>query len=95
LHEILDGCSRRHDFRVPIYDFACPACGHEFEELVRAGELPPCPECGHAEPRRLLSPVSPPPRIGLRGAEARRSDAQRRAREQRRREERASRKESG
>ena len=73
---------------MPIYDFACGACGHEFEELVPADGLPPCPECGHPEPRRLLSPVAPPPRIGLRGADARRSDAQRRAREERKREQR-------
>ena len=78
---------------VPIYDFACDACGARFEELVRAGELPACPECGAAEPRRLLSPVAPSPRIGLRGGDARRSDAQRRAREERGREERAAKRE--
>ncbi|MDQ3935558.1 MAG: zinc ribbon domain-containing protein, partial [Actinomycetota bacterium] len=59
---------------MPIYDFACEACGHEFEELIRGDEAPPCPRCGAPEPRRLLSPVAPPLKTGLRGAEARRSD---------------------
>jgi putative FmdB family regulatory protein len=78
---------------VPIYDFRCEACGAEFEELVRGGEEPACPACGAAGPRRLLSQVSPPARIGLRGAAARRSDATRRAREESKREERATRRE--
>jgi putative FmdB family regulatory protein len=82
-----------HHWGVPIYEFRCQACGSVFEELARAGELPPCPECGAAEPRRLLSQVAPTPRIGLRGAEARRSDATRKAREERKREERAARRE--
>ncbi|HEX8645582.1 MAG TPA: zinc ribbon domain-containing protein [Thermoleophilaceae bacterium] len=77
---------------MPIYEFSCDACGTAFEELTRADELPPCPSCGAPEPRRVLSQVAPTPRIGLRGAEARRSDATRRAREERKREERAARK---
>jgi hypothetical protein len=64
-----------------------------FDELARTDELPPCPECGAAGPRRLLSQGAPTPRIGLRGAEARRSDATRKAREQRKREERAAKRE--
>lgn len=78
---------------MPIYDFRCESCGAEFEELVRAEELPACPGCGSPEPRRLLSQVAPTPRIGLRGAAARKSDATRKAREERKREERASRRE--
>ena len=78
---------------MPIHDFRCPSCGLEFEELVRAAELPACPRCGAAEPRKLLSQVAPPARIGLRGAEARRSDGTRRAREERKREERAAKRE--
>ena len=89
LHEFLDGCTSRHHLRVPIYEFLCDACGNGFEELTRADELPRCPDCGHPEPRRLLSQVSPVPRIGLRGAAARKSDATRRAREEKKREARA------
>lgn len=74
---------------MPIYDFECESCGHRFEELTPADSKPPCPECGAAEPRKLLSQVSPSPRIGLRGAAARKSDAARRAREEKKREKRA------
>ena len=77
-----------HHWGVPIYDFRCESCGTTFEELVRGDELPPCPSCGAAGPRRLLSQVAPTPRIGLRGAAARKSDAERRVREERKREAR-------
>ena len=76
---------------MPIFEFSCLGCGERFEELVRAGERPPCPRCGGADAERLYSPVSPPARIGLRGREARRSDATRRAREELRRERAAER----
>jgi putative FmdB family regulatory protein len=84
-----------HNARMPIYDFECQSCGHRFEELTRASELPPCPECGAPEPRKLLSQVSPSPRIGLRGASARKSDATRRAREEKKREKRAAKRDGG
>ena len=38
-----------HHWDVPIYDFRCESCGTTFEELTRAGELPPCPSCGNGE----------------------------------------------
>ena len=32
---------------MPMYDFRCPDCGHEFEELVFGSRLPKqCPSCG-------------------------------------------------
>lgn len=80
---------------MPIYEFRCASCGAVFEELARADELPPCPECGAPGPERLISQVSPPARIGLRGAAAKRSDATRRAREERKREQRAARRDGG
>ncbi len=30
---------------MPIYEYSCTACGHEFEELVRGDEKPVCPSC--------------------------------------------------
>ncbi len=30
---------------MPIYDYSCNACGHEFEALVRGSNRPTCPEC--------------------------------------------------
>ena len=31
---------------MPIYEYACESCGHEFEVLVRGSEKPACPSCG-------------------------------------------------
>jgi putative FmdB family regulatory protein len=70
---------------VPIHDFACGACAARFEELVRGDALPPCPQCGSADVERLLSVSAPPAKFGLRGGDARRSEAARRARREKRR----------
>ncbi|MCC7518405.1 MAG: zinc ribbon domain-containing protein [Verrucomicrobiae bacterium] len=42
---------------MPIYEFACTTCGHEFEELVRssAARRPLCPQCGARKVERKLS----------------------------------------
>ena len=42
---------------MPIYDFHCRACGHEFEALVRPQdqEPPRCPSCQSVDLERLLS----------------------------------------
>lgn len=41
---------------MPIYEFSCAACGHEFEKLVRRDITPPvCPSCGDARVERVLS----------------------------------------
>jgi len=45
---------------LPVYDYQCTACGKTFEELVRIGETPNCPECGAGSPRKLLSVPSAP-----------------------------------
>jgi putative FmdB family regulatory protein len=45
---------------VPIYEFECHSCGQRFEELVgsnvgqQAADVR-CPECGSAEPERLIT----------------------------------------
>jgi putative FmdB family regulatory protein len=31
---------------VPIFEFRCGRCAHEFEKLVTGGATPPCPKCG-------------------------------------------------
>jgi putative FmdB family regulatory protein len=43
---------------MPVYEYVCPKCGHEFEQLVgsvsgrdRIG----CPECGHRKATRKMS----------------------------------------
>jgi putative FmdB family regulatory protein len=40
---------------VPIYEYACMECETHFEELVRSGEEPDCPDCGSADVLRQLS----------------------------------------
>jgi putative FmdB family regulatory protein len=74
---------------MPLYDFACDRCAHEFEAQADPGATAPCPDCG-APPdatRRLWRPIAPPAKIGLRGHAARKSNAARAAREARRRGE--------
>ncbi len=71
---------------MPLYDFRCRHCGERFEELAREEELPSCPACGAADPERLLGSFAGPFTVGLRGAAARRSNANRSAREQQRQE---------
>lgn len=45
---------------MPLYDYHCPACGHRFEALVRAGSTPACPQCGsNALERQISAPVPP------------------------------------
>jgi len=40
---------------MPLYEYVCRACGHEFEALVRGGNVPPCPACKSPNLERLLS----------------------------------------
>lgn len=40
---------------MPIYDFQCRACGRQFEELVKLGEIPNCPACDSNDLKRLVS----------------------------------------
>ena len=43
---------------MPIYEYACRGCGHQFEQLVRTGDTPACPSCKGLELERLLSHVA-------------------------------------
>ena len=41
---------------MPIYEYRCRACGHEFEALVLPASAPPaCTSCNGSELERLLS----------------------------------------
>lgn len=40
---------------MPIYEYACRACGKEFETLVRTGTVPECPGCRSTELDKKLS----------------------------------------
>lgn len=40
---------------MPIYEYMCKQCAHQFETLVRAGTAPTCVACGSTELERLFS----------------------------------------
>jgi putative FmdB family regulatory protein len=40
---------------VPIYEYRCRACGHEFERLVRGSDASDCPSCSAPDVERLIS----------------------------------------
>lgn len=52
---------------MPIYEYACKKCGHEFEALVRASTVPECPGCHATELEKKLSVFSAP-KSGAAGA---------------------------
>ena len=39
---------------VPLYEYRCLQCAHQFERLGSRGEAVSCPECGHTELKRLF-----------------------------------------
>jgi len=40
---------------MPLFEYACRECDHQFEALVRASETPECPSCHGTELERRLS----------------------------------------
>ena len=40
---------------MPLYEFQCKGCGHEFEDLVLGSSRPVCPCCNGQRLERLLS----------------------------------------
>ena len=42
---------------MPIYEYRCASCGHQFEKLIRAkSDLPEaCPDCGTGGLKKLFS----------------------------------------
>ncbi len=45
---------------MPVYEYACKACGHEFEREQRISDKPlkKCPSCGSMQAKRLISRTS-------------------------------------
>lgn len=42
---------------MPLYEYRCPVCGHQFEVFHDVGESPgPCPVCG-GTPRKVFNSV--------------------------------------
>ncbi len=60
-HALDRRAARRHDQRVPIYDYSCVTCEERFDELSRFdAPSPACPSCGSVETERLLSTFQVP-----------------------------------
>jgi putative FmdB family regulatory protein len=45
---------------MPVYEYQCSTCGHEFEREQRISEDPikKCPQCGKLKAKRLISRTS-------------------------------------
>ncbi|MCB9746344.1 MAG: zinc ribbon domain-containing protein [Alphaproteobacteria bacterium] len=45
---------------MPIYEYRCPDCGHEFEQMrsMSAPPLTECPQCAQNNVRKLISRTS-------------------------------------
>ncbi len=52
---------------MPIYEYVCMKCESHFEELVRNGETPKCPDCGAARVKKQFSVFSA---VGAGGGES-------------------------
>jgi putative FmdB family regulatory protein len=47
---------------MPLYEYTCKKCEHDFEALVLNGEAVSCPHCQSEKVKRLLSvPAKPRP----------------------------------
>jgi putative FmdB family regulatory protein len=40
---------------MPLFEYECRGCGHQFEYLTRAGQSPACPACKGAELQKRMS----------------------------------------
>ena len=40
---------------MPLYEYACKECAHQFETLVRGSETPECPACRATSLERRMS----------------------------------------
>ncbi len=40
---------------MPIYEYSCKQCNHQFETLVRSGSTPDCPSCNSTDLEKKLS----------------------------------------
>ena len=40
---------------MPIYEYSCNSCHHQFEVLVRSSQTPVCASCGSADLDRIFS----------------------------------------
>lgn len=43
---------------MPIFEYRCESCEHQFEQLIRGAEAAECPQCGAQRAEKLLSATS-------------------------------------
>ena len=62
---------------MPMFDFHCPKCHSDFEQLVRASSVPTCPQCGSTTVDKTLSRIAPAGKIeAIRISNRKAADAQ-------------------
>ena len=51
------GMREWRSIKLPIYEYACLGCGHEFEKIQKVSDaaVRKCPACGRLKARRLIS----------------------------------------
>ncbi|MBI5760043.1 MAG: zinc ribbon domain-containing protein [Planctomycetales bacterium] len=49
---------------MPLFEYRCPTCDHDFELLVRGRDVPTCPDCGTRDVEKLLSVAAAPSSSG-------------------------------
>jgi putative FmdB family regulatory protein len=42
---------------VPLFEYTCRKCGHQFEALVFGARTPDCPKCKSQDLEKRVSPV--------------------------------------
>ena len=57
---MLSGLNRGERVPLPIYEYECKACRHEFESIQKVSEAPlvDCPQCGEPQLRKKISAVA-------------------------------------
>lgn len=60
---------------MPLYEYHCQACGHDFETLVRSGSTPACPQCRNTALEKIVSRIAPAGKIEAIRASNRRAAA--------------------
>lgn len=44
---------------MPLYNYHCPDCDKDFEQLVSASDTPTCPSCGGIRVEQTVSRIAP------------------------------------
>lgn len=42
---------------MPLYAYNCQDCDHDFEQLVRASDVPTCPSCGSTKLQQQVAKI--------------------------------------